>query len=376
MNLQWRSASVLLALVSGIGVASADDKEAWRLFVADRERPKVTVVDTVKGQPVETLQIKAPASLFRSESGRTVFAVQGDAGTVTAIASGISFEDHGDHGDIDVEAPKLTGTEIVGQKPSHVVDHDGAVALFFDGDGVARILSEKAALDGKSEVREVKAEAPHHGVAVAYGAHVLLSEPNREKPDELPVGIRTVDEAGAQVGEIAACPDLHGEASSGNILAFACATGLLVVTHGDGVPEIRHLPYADDLPDGKSTTLLGGRGLQYFLGNYGPDKVVLIDPTAQKGAFRLVELPTRRVHFAVDPIRPKFAYVYTEDGQLHQLDIVAGKIANSLKLTDPYSMNGHWNDPRPRIAGAGDRIVVPDPLQAKLHTGPQRSRRP
>ncbi|MBN9249353.1 MAG: DUF2157 domain-containing protein, partial [Mesorhizobium sp.] len=90
--------AVLLALVSGIGVASADDKEAWRLFVADRERPKVTVVDTVKGQPVETLQIKAPASLFRSESGRTVFAVQGDAGTVTAIASGISFEDHGDHG--------------------------------------------------------------------------------------------------------------------------------------------------------------------------------------------------------------------------------------------------------------------------------------
>lgn len=222
-------------------------------------------------------------------------------------------------------------------------------------------------LEGKSDVREVKTDAPQHGVAVAYGSHVLLSEPNKEKPDELPIGIRTVDETGKQVGDVAECPDLHGEASSGNILAFACATGLLVVTDGGDAPEIRYLTYAESLPDGKSTTLLGGRGQQYFLGNYGPDKVVLIDPTAKKDAFRLIDLPTRRVHFAVDPVRPKFAYVFTEDGLLHQLDVITGKIASSLKLTDPYSMDGHWSDPRPRIAVAGDKIVVTDPLNSKLH---------
>nr|WP_245436168.1 zinc metallochaperone AztD [Mesorhizobium tamadayense] len=358
-----------LALVLSLsaGAALADEVTAWRLFVSDREQPKVTVVDAVKGEALETFEIKSPASLYRSVNGRSVFAVQGDAGTVTAIASGISFDDHGDHGDIDVEAPKLTGAEIVGQKPSHFVEHDGEFAAFFDGEGVARIISEKAALEGKSDFREVKTAAPQHGVAVAYGSHVVLSEPNKEKPDELPIGIRTVDEAGTQVGDIAECPDLHGEASSGNILAFACASGLLVLTDGDDAPEIRHLAYDASLPDGKSTTLIGGRGLQYFLGNYGSDKVVLIDPTAESNAFRLIELPTRRVHFAVDSIRPKFAYVFTEDGQLHQLDVVAGKIANSLKLTDPYSMEGHWNDPRPRIAVAGDKIVVTDPLQAKLH---------
>jgi zinc transport system substrate-binding protein len=359
--------AIALFLSLPAGTAFAEEVTAWRLFVSDREEPKVTVIDAVKGETLDTFTIKAPASLYRSESGRTVFAVQGDAGAVTAIASGISFDDHGDHGDIDVEVPKLTGTEIAGQKPSHFVDHDGEFAAFFDGEGVARIISEKAVLEGKSEFREVKTDAPQHGVAVAYGSHVLLSEPNKEKPDELPIGIRTVDEAGAQVGDIAQCPEIHGEASSGNILAFACTTGLLVVTHGDGAPEIRHLPYADSLPDGKSTTLIGGRGLQYFLGNYGPDKVVLIDATASSDAFRLVEMPTRRVHFAVDPVRPKFAYVFTEDGQLHQLDVVTGKITNSLKLTDSYSMDGHWSDPRPRIAVAGDNIVVTDPLKGKLH---------
>jgi zinc transport system substrate-binding protein len=295
--MKFASATAIALLLSlPTGMAFAEEVTAWRLFVSDREQPKVTVMDAVKGEVIGTFTIKAPASLYRSNSGRTVFAVQGDAGAVTAIASGISFDDHGDHGDIDVEAPKLTGTEIAGQKPSHFVEHDGEFAAFFDGEGVGRIISEKAVLEGKSDFREVKTDAPQHGVAVAHGSHVLLSEPNKEEPDELPVGIRTVDVAGVQVGDVAECPDLHGEASSGNILAFACATGLLVVTHGESGPEIRHLPYADSLPDGKSTTLIGGRGLQYFVGNYGPDKVVLIDPTADSDAFRLIELPTRRVH--------------------------------------------------------------------------------
>ncbi|RWP95050.1 zinc metallochaperone AztD [Mesorhizobium sp.] len=368
MKTNWASATAIALLVSlSTSAAHAEEVTEWRLFISDHADPKVTVVDAIDGEKLDTLEIKGPASLHRSESGRTVFAVQGSAGVVAGIASGISFEDHGEHGDIDVEAPKLAGVEITGKKPSHFVEHDGNLAVFFDGEGVARIISEKSVLEGKPDFREVKTDAPQHGVAVAYGSHVLLSEPNREKPDELPVGIRVADKTGAPIGGSHACPDLHGEASSGNIVAFACATGLLVVSHGDGSPAIRHLPYADSLPEGKTTTLIGGRGLQYFLGNYGADKVVLIDPTIESDAFRLIDLPTRRVHFAVDPVRAKFAYVFTEDGQLHQLDVVKGEIANSLKLTDPYSMDGHWSDPRPRVAVAGDKIVVTDPLQGVLH---------
>ncbi|PSJ61139.1 zinc metallochaperone AztD [Kumtagia ephedrae] len=362
--------SSLIALLVGLAptLAAAEEKTAWRLFVSDHAESVVTVIDALSGDPIETFPVKGPASLKRSDSGRSVFAIQGAAGTVTAFSSGISFDDHGDHGDIEVSAPKPSGFEVSGKKPSHFVEHGGDIALFFDGEGVVRITDEKTVLQGNSAVREVRTDAPHHGVAVAYGEHVLVSEPNREKPDELPVGIRVVDRSGSRVGDVHACPDLHGEASSGNLLAFACATGLLVVSKGEDGPAIEHLPYADALPEGKATTLAGGRGLQYFLGNYGPDKVVLIDPTAAEDAFRLVELPTRRVHFAVDPVRPKFAYVFTEDGQLHQLDVVAGAITKSVKLTEPYSMDGHWSDPRPRVAVAGNSVVVTDPLKGVLHT--------
>lgn len=357
----------LAALLAALAPTSgfAEEKTVWRLFVSDHAEPVVNVVDAANGERIGSFAIEGPAALHRTASGRTVFAVQGKAGVVTAFSTGVSVDDHGDHGDIEVSAPKPSGFEVAGEKPSHVVEHGGAIALFFDGEGVARITDEKTVLQGNSAVREVKAGAPHHGVAVAYGGHVLLSEPNTEKPDDLPVGIRVADAVGAPVGHVHACPDLHGEAASGTLLAFACATGLLVVKGGDGGPTVEHLPYAGTLPEGKATTLAGGRGLQYFLGNYGPDKVVLIDPTAET-AFRLIDLPARRVHFAVDPVRPKFAYVFTEDGQLHQLDVVAGTLARSIKLTEPYSMDGHWSDPRPRIAVAGDRIVVTDPLKGML----------
>jgi zinc transport system substrate-binding protein len=143
-----------------------------------------------------------------------------------------------------------------------------------------------------------------------------------------------------------------------------CAEGILVVS-GQSEPQFERIAYAG-LPEGKTTTLIGGVGMQYFLGNYGADRVVLFDPLEADAPFRLVELPTRRVHFAVDPIRARFAYVFTEDGFLHQLDVISGAIARSVRVTDPYSMDGHWNDPRPRIAVAGDVVAVTDPLDGVI----------
>ncbi|SFT72594.1 zinc metallochaperone AztD [Mesorhizobium sp. YR577] len=362
-----KTASVAALLVGIAATASfAEENTAWRLFISDHGEPIVRVLDVTSGKELDKLATKVPASLARSDSGKTIFAVQGKGDVVQAISSGISIGDHGDHGDLKVEDAKLLDVEFAGKKPSHFVDHGGDIALFFDGEGTARVTSEKDVLDGKANTRETKTDAPHHGLAVAFDGHVLLTEPNKDKPDELPVGIRVVDASGKQVGDVHACPDLHGEAASGNILAIACAKGLLIATSGDKEPSIGFLPYSETLPEGKSTTLVGGRGLQYFLGNYGPSAVVLIDPTS-KDAFRRIELPTRRVHFAVDPVRPKFAYVFTEDGMLHQLDVVSGAITKSLPLTEPYSMDGHWSDPRPRIAVAGDAIFVTDPLKSTLH---------
>lgn len=359
-------AAALVAMLAA-GPALAEEKAAWRLFVADHATPTVHVIEAPTGATIERFELTSPARLYASQSGRTIFAVQRDGDVVSAISSGISFGDHGDHGDISIEPPRLLTSDIAGRKPVHFVERNGDIAIFFDGEGVARIITEKSVLEGAPKIRDVATSSPHHGIAAAFGDHDLATEPHPNSPiDELPKGIRVVDRSGVQVGDVHACPDLHGEALSGNLLAIACADGLLVVKSGKDGPVIDFLPYAEHLPEGKSTALVGGKGLQYFLGNFGPDAVVLIDPE-NEAAFRLIELPTRRVHFSVDPVRPKFAYIFTEDGSLHRIDVISGVIVDSLELTAPYSMDGHWNEPRPRIAVAGDSIVVTDPLESVLH---------
>ena len=356
---------LVLAMMASAAPVLAEEN-VWRLFVADHGEPVVTAIDLGSGATIGQFQLKKPATLYATSSKQGVYAVQTDANEVAAISTGISIEDHGDHGDLKLAEPALIGATVEGERPVHFVEHDGQLAVFFDGTGSVRVIHEHDWLEGTVEGYDYATAAPQHGVAAQLGKHLIISEPNAADPTALPVGVKVVDDSGQAVGSLHECPDLHGEASSGDTLAIACAAGLLLVKNGANEPFIELLPYSSSLPEGKSTTLLGGIGMQYFLGNYGTDRVVIIEPGAPE-PFRLVNLPTRRVHFAVDPQRSRFAYVFTEDGNLQELDIVDGAITRSLKLTEPYSMDGEWNLPRPRIAVAGDDIAVTDPLKGVIH---------
>ncbi|MNV09311.1 hypothetical protein D3C71_998000 [compost metagenome] len=290
---------------------------------------------------------------------------------VHVIKTGIVFSDHGEHRDLNVEDAALLPVTFEGKRPFHVVPHDDHAILFYDRGGKAEIIDEGALLDGKAKVRTVDTTAPHHGVAVTMGRYVLVSVPNTEvetKPDALPprIGLRVLDREGKQVGEQAACTDLHGEATSARLVAFGCKEGILVARPGgaDG-PKLEMLTYPEDFPKAYTGTLLGGKSMQFFLGNYGEDKVVLIDPDS-KDAFRLVELPTRRVDFILDPANPRNAYILTEDGDLHVLDVLEGAITRKAKVTEPYSKDGHWRDPRPRLAVADGQVAISDPRHSLI----------
>ncbi|WEZ84020.1 zinc metallochaperone AztD [Rhizobium sp. 32-5/1] len=362
-----RVAAIAAATVlSPLTTYAEEGKETWRLFVADHTKPVVRALDAKTGSELGRFDVTGYAALTASDTGRTVFAVQGDKDTVHVLSTGIALADHGEHRDIDVSEPKLLPGAITGQKPGHVVTHDDDIVVFYDRGGKADLFSESVLIDGRRDAGSIDTTAPHHGVAVPMGKNLLVSVPNMEataKPDELPprLGLRAVDRQGKQLGGIAPCTGLHGEAASARLVAFGCEEGVLIVRPGgiDG-PKFEMLPYGKDLPSGKVSTLLGGKAMQFFLGNYGEDKLVLIDPDGPS-PYRLVELETRRVDFALDPINPRNAYVITEDGKLHVLDVVSGEITRSAIVTEPYSKDGHWRDPRPRLAVAGDRIAITDP---------------
>jgi hypothetical protein len=365
------SGIVSMSLAGATSTSLADDetKEAWRLFVSDQTASNVTVLDPDAGQILDQYSMSGYVThLVPSKSKKTIFAVQMDHDAVNVIASGITISGHGDHSDIEVEKPSLLPVKMEGARPVHVIAHGGDMVQFFDREGEARVYREDALLEGNSDYKAVKTTAPHHGVIVPMGDYFLASEPNMEvetKEGDLPprLGVKAIDKNGKTVGEIATCTGLHGEAHSAGLVAFGCEEGVIIASvKGNNPPEFKMLEYTADMPEGKVGTLAGGKAMQFFLGNYGADKLVIIDPSSDN-PYQVVHLPVRYVHFALDPENVKTAYVFTEDGKLNALNVLSGEISHSVQVTEPYSKDGHWRDPRPRIAVMGDKIAVTDPRE-------------
>lgn len=369
-RLGWGTPGTALAAMTWLAAApvAAEDRqqEAWRLFIADHTAPVVQAIDLKTGSSIGKFNLQGFAALSASASGRTVFAVQSEADLVQAIGTGITVSDHGEHRDVEITAPELLTPRFEGKRPVHAVPHGEEMVLFFDREGRAAIVDEDVLLEGKAKIGSIDATAAHHGVAVTMGRHVLVSVPDTKadvKPGDLPprLGLRVVDRAGQQLGDVAPCTALHGEATSARLIAFGCEEGVLLARPaGSGVPKLEMLAYDKDLPKGKVTTLLGGKSMQFFLGNFGEDRVAIINPDAAR-PYTLVDLPTRRIDFALDPARVKNAYILTEDGDLHLIDILDAAIAKTVRITETYSKDGHWRDPRPRLAVAGDVIAITDP---------------
>ncbi|RWB98684.1 MULTISPECIES: hypothetical protein [unclassified Mesorhizobium] len=60
------------AKLAGISEASADEKEAWPLYVSDHAAPTVTAIDAIDGKTIGTFPVKGLATLYRSASGKAV----------------------------------------------------------------------------------------------------------------------------------------------------------------------------------------------------------------------------------------------------------------------------------------------------------------
>ncbi len=170
------SHAILLAGMSLPGTAAyADEISVWRAFVADQAQGTVSVIDLEAGEVVDTFALNGPASLYVTSSAQRVFAVQGNANIVQAIDTGIAIDDHGDHGDIEITDPALLDTAIEGEYPVHFVDHHGQIALFFDNEGVAKIIDESDF--GATEPRIVPSGAPITVLPLLMA--IIRSSPNR-----------------------------------------------------------------------------------------------------------------------------------------------------------------------------------------------------
>lgn len=169
------------------GLAEGD----WiRLAVNDHESGTVHVIDLSSGEVVATFELSARATLYTSENGRYVYAVQTAANAVNVIDSGVRQVWHDDHYDTDIGSPAVLDFVATGSRPIHFVTWDEWVSIFNDGDGTVAIFSEDDVHHADAEVILISTERPHHGVGAAVGEYVLTGIANMDNLDSsLPVGV-------------------------------------------------------------------------------------------------------------------------------------------------------------------------------------------
>lgn len=366
-----RIATLSLAIASTMAAfpASAEEVSGWRIFVADHATGAVQALDLDAPENRWRFDVEGPAKLYPTPSGRGVIAVQSDNDRVDFFKSGIDRHSHGDHADMTITEPEAIEGGLEGPRPFHVVNHDGVTSINFDRGGYAALIEEAALLKGEFDGETFRQAHAHHGFAVPMGDRIVSSVASDEAVEEgeLPprVGLQVFEQDGTAVGELQTCTNLHGEAFSGSYLLAGCDEGAAFVTQTSDGFELGMLPYPTDFPDGKTGTLAGARAMQAFLGDYGDNALVVIDP-AEEPHFKRIDFDFRHVDFVLDPAHPQAGYVLTEDGTLHRLDLLDGAVDDSAKVTEPYSMDGHWRDPRPRLAIAGEDIVLTDPREGLL----------
>ena len=187
-----------------------------------------------------------------------------DDNRIYIVDSGLAVEEHDGHFDPITRAPSLLpyqlghgGRELREKEmglynPVHFVSHHGLTAIFYDGIGPpnddAPDLTEQRGVavvyrdsdfDGSTAPPEPIFTHPvdyySHGAVVAVHDDlfiVTIAEPD----GNLPNGVETYNkdhEVVQDFGEL--CPGLHGEATWGPYVVFACygGEGILVLTHDD-----------------------------------------------------------------------------------------------------------------------------------------------
>jgi hypothetical protein len=271
---------------------------------------------------------------------------------------------HGDHAHYYAADPVLTDQIFEAVRPVHVVPHDGNTALFDDESGHVMVFESAEAEDPDRELREFTTTAPHHGVAVPLPDGTLVVS---EGTEEDRTGALAVDTDDQVIASSDACPGLHGEGvAQGEVVVFGCADGVLMFR--DGAFE----KIASPAPTGRVSTFSATEDSPVAVGNYTVEgdetpRVSLVDTAA--GVITPLDLPAGYGSNGLGRLDGGDAVVLGTDGRLHVIDAVAGKVAASYPVVDPWELpqDAHGSDPIPRILVLEGMVYVTDVVSPAIH---------
>lgn len=399
-----------IALMMGAAQAHDHNVLRGRLVFADHEKPVVKVLDLDTAEVTHSFDVpKADPALIGTEGGRFVVIRTGDdAGTIKLLDSGLLYEAHEDHFDIEKGEVKLLDHTFTGDKPSHVVSENGWITLFYDGqrpwigksDPKAVAIRLKTLDKGKPEVATWPAPAPQHGIAVPLGHETFLVSVAKEayakgddktvssRPDGFQIlnkaeGWKTVASFNDASNPDRSCKEFHGHASRKNVHVFGCNGkiegdpksdgGVLIIgKNPDGRWNARKLSY----PDERRTSTIKGRNTGPFLvGNYGGtggkpfDALLRIGPTATSlTAADVFQIPDGQQVCQYELTNDgKRVVNLTQDGKLRIYDIApTWKPVATFDAVPAFDCAWDAKTPSPTVAIINNSAFVSDPENGRI----------
>jgi hypothetical protein len=360
------------------------------------------VLDLDSGEVTHSFAVpKANPGFAGIEGGRFVAIKTGDeAGTVRILDSGLSYEAHGDHVDVEKGPVRLTDFVLAGERPAHVISGHGQLAVFFDGirpwEGKSSAKALLVAIDDLGKARpaimEWPSPGPQHGIVVPLGAQRwLTSVPNAayvrgddRKASSRPDGFEIQQqEKGAwrrlasfndPAKPDASCKLYHGHAAVGGRHVFGCAEGegggMLVLSQSKGRFSARKLAYPDER---RISAIKARAGAKFMVANYGKaapyDALLRVDPAAQSlSASDVLPVPGGQpaCQFELSGNGKRLANL-TPDGKLRIYEIApAWKELASFEAVPAFDCQYGARTPTPSLAVIGGNAFVSDPLNGRI----------
>ncbi len=285
-----------------------------RLLISEAGSTHLHVFDLEHEEVESEFDLNAPVtSLLASPSYRYGLAVQGgDNGQIDFIDSGLYLEEHGDHFDLVETLPSLLAYQLVGDRPTHIAQAEGKIAVFFDGNSGApaqvQVLNEHN-LEDNHEPALLEYTTNQQGAAQVRGDHLLarvrdsLANTDSTLPDQVALfHLHGGHYDQEQTFEVV-CPELHGSAQNHDFVAFGCTDGVLIIEED----ELDHSFSASKLnSEIRISGLYGHDHLEQFVGT-GSDQLYLVDPTGEGSIAPL--------SWSSDESLSPVAYAFVEGGE-------------------------------------------------------------
>jgi hypothetical protein len=314
-------------------------------------------------------------AVYASASKRYAVLVQRTDGQVSFLDSGLYVEDHGDHLHEYKEDPAMEATTLLGASPTHVTEHEGSIAVFYDGNADEGIVSSVEVYDDADIVTGVPSfsltlDNNMHGVAKQAddALFVTYRDPSITETT-LPAAVDRYSVDGDTVTwghrYTEPCPVLHGSAQNEEYVMFGCGDGLLSISlEEEGYPATKIANPEGMAEGGRVGGIYSHHDLDAFVGVAG-NQLFVFDASGEEVPFELMlKEGEKRVDQGYTS-NGEWFYVAADSGTLYLFSVEGNFFPMTVKPFDtayPEGVSGRLVTQ----SGDGESLYMLDPTGTQL----------